>query len=73
MTDRNPQKVVDRLYEFADYGLDNTCILLFLDELIHQFGYTHLYLDGDHGIGVVNVKDIQKVMETIRELNEYND
>lgn len=66
MTDRNPQKVVDKLYEFADYGLDNTCVLLFLDELIHQFGYTHLNIDENQGLAVVDVKDILKVMEAIR-------
>lgn len=66
MVKGNSHKVVSRLYEFADYGLDNTCILFFLDELIHQFGYTPLQNDGDQGLAVVNVKDIQKVMKAIR-------
>lgn len=66
MDRKNTQAVVNRLYEFADYGLNNTCVFLLLDELILQFGYyTSSKIDSDQGIAVVNVKDIYKVMEAI--------
>ena len=39
-----------------------------LRELINQFAYNHFHLDGDHGIDVVNVRDI---MSLIRELENY--
>lgn len=39
-----------------------------LRELIKQYSYTHLYLDGDHGIGVVNVRDIMKVIQELEEV-----
>jgi uncharacterized membrane protein YheB (UPF0754 family) len=38
-------------------------VAIALKELVNQFGYTHPYLDGDHGLGVVNVSDINLVME----------
>lgn len=65
-SERNSQKVVDALLKSARYGIDNECVINLLEELVNQFGYTHLYLDGDHGIGVVNVKDIQQVIQQIR-------
>lgn len=34
-----------------------------LRELVTQLSYTHLYPDGDHGIGVVNVRDIYAVIK----------
>lgn len=36
-----------------------------LRELVTQLSYTHLYLDGDHGIEVVNVRDIYKVIQEL--------
>lgn len=38
-------------------------VVFALRELVNQFGYTHPYLDGDHGTGVVNVSDINLVIE----------
>lgn len=38
-------------------------VAIALRELVNQFGYTHPYLDGDHGIGVVNISDINLVID----------
>ena len=38
-------------------------VAIALRELVNQFGYTHPYLDGDHGLGVVNISDINLVIE----------
>ena len=40
-------------------------------ELINQCGYNNYLVDGDHGIGVVNIRDIIgiiEVLETVEEL-----
>jgi len=39
-------------------------VAIALRELVNQFGYTHPYLDGDHGLGVVNISDINLVIES---------
>lgn len=39
-----------------------------LREVVKQHAYTHLYLDGDHGIGVVNVRDIIKTCEELEQV-----
>jgi len=39
-----------------------------LKEVINQLGYTHLYVDGDHGLGVVNIRDIMSIIEELEEL-----
>jgi len=36
-----------------------------LKEVIKQFGYTHLYVDGGHGLGVVNIRDIMSIIEEL--------
>jgi hypothetical protein len=33
-----------------------------LRELINQYAYSNFNLDGDHGIDVINVKDIKKLI-----------
>jgi len=40
-----------------------------LRELVNQCAYTHLHIDGDHGIGVVNVKDIMSIIDELEKLN----
>ena len=37
-------------------------------ELVNQCAYTHLHIDGDHGIGVVNVKDIMSIIDELEKL-----
>lgn len=37
-----------------------------LEFVIDEFSHTHLYVDGDHGLGVVNVKDILKLIDELR-------
>ena len=55
---------------FATY-LDNDSRKIVADvlrELVAQLGYTHLYVDGDHGLGVVNIRDILKVCDELENL-----
>lgn len=47
----------------ADTDTVEEDVAIALKELVNQFSYTHPYLDGDHGIGVVNVSDINLVIE----------
>jgi len=67
MTDKT-QKIVeafDERYENLGPFDDNwqeLCIAASLRELIRQYSYNNYYVDGDHGIGVVNVKDILKLI-----------
>ena len=42
-----------------------------LRELVNQCAYTHLYIDGDHGIGVVNVKDIMSIIDELEKLKTF--
>ena len=39
-----------------------------LRELINQCGYDNYHIDGDHGIGVVNIKDILEIIEILEEM-----
>ena len=34
-------------------------------ELINQYGYDNFNIDGDHGLDIVNVRDIIKVIEEL--------
>lgn len=38
-------------------------------EIANQCAYTHLHIDGDHGIDVVNVKDIMSIIDELEKLN----
>lgn len=40
-----------------------------LRELVNQCAYTHLHIDGDHGIGVMNVKDIMSIIDELEKIN----
>ena len=42
-----------------------------LRELVNQCAYTHLHIDGDHGIGVVNVKDIMSIIDELEKLKTF--
>ena len=65
------QKLVDAFnerYETLGPFDDNwqeLCISATLRELINQCAYNHFHLDGDHGIDVINVKDIKKLIEEL--------
>jgi hypothetical protein len=37
-------------------------------ELINQCGYDNYHIDGDHGILVINVRDVLGIIETLEEL-----
>jgi hypothetical protein len=54
-----------KTWQEVDTGTDcvEEDVAIALQEIVNQFGYTHPYLDGDHGIGVVNVSDINLVIE----------
>jgi hypothetical protein len=70
MTDKT-QKLVnafDERYENLgpfDGDWQELCIAQTLRELIKQCSYNHFYLDGDHGIDVINVKDIMEIIEEL--------
>jgi hypothetical protein len=36
-----------------------------LRELVKQYAYNNFHIDGDHGIDVINVKDLMKVIEEL--------
>jgi hypothetical protein len=36
-----------------------------LNELINQYSYNHLHIDGDHGLDVINVRHILKLIEEL--------
>lgn len=36
--------------------------------VVNAYSYTHLYVDGDHGLGVVNVKDINALIEELESM-----
>lgn len=38
-------------------------------ELINQFGYDNYHVDGDHGLCVVNVRDILNLIEELEKTN----
>lgn len=67
----NAQKLVDAFderYENLGPFDDNwqeLCIAQTLRELIKQCSYNHFHLDGDHGIDVINVKDIKEIIEEL--------
>jgi len=71
MDEDKAQKIVDAFdqrYENLgtfDSNWQELCISATLRELITQYSYTHLYVDGGHGLGVVNVKDIMKLIKEL--------
>jgi hypothetical protein len=65
------QKIVDAFdqrYETIgpfDEDWQELCIAATLRELVKQYAYNNFHIDGDHGIDVINVKDIMKVIEKL--------
>ena len=65
------QKIVDAFdqrYETIgpfDEDWQELCIAATLRELVKQYAYNNFHIDGDHGIDVINVKDIMKVIENL--------
>jgi hypothetical protein len=39
-----------------------------LRELVNQCAYTNFHIDGDHGLDVVNVKDIMSIIDELEAL-----
>ena len=39
-----------------------------LRTLVEELGYDNYHVDGDHGIGVVNVKDILEIVKVLEEM-----
>ncbi len=52
-------------YESAQY---NKCVAALLKELVNQCAYTNFHIDGDHGLDVVNVKDIMSIIDELEAL-----
>ncbi len=67
----NAKKLVDAFdvrYENLGPFDDNwqeLCIAQTLRELINQCSYNHFNLDGDHGIDVINVKDVEEIIKEL--------
>ena len=39
-----------------------------LRTLVEELGYDNYHIDGDHGIGVVNIKDILEIIQILEEM-----
>ena len=39
-----------------------------LKTLVEELGYDNYHIDGDHGIGVVNIKDILEIIQILEEM-----
>ena len=39
-----------------------------LKTLVEELGYDNFNIDGDHGIGVVNIKDILEIIKVLEEM-----
>ena len=39
-----------------------------LRTLVEELGYDNFNIDGDHGIGVVNIKDILEIIQILEEM-----
>jgi hypothetical protein len=71
MTNIKTKQVKEVLYAYMDVEKDLSqpkILIHILKELINQLGYTHLYVDGGHGLGVVNIRDIMSVIEELEKL-----
>jgi hypothetical protein len=71
MTNIKTKQVKEILYAYMDVEKDLSqpkILIHILKELINQLGYTHLYVDGGHGLGVVNIRDIMSVIEELEKL-----
>lgn len=69
------QKILQEFYRVAlskdaTFKTDRLAIAAALRKLTELFRYNHFHLDGDHGIDVVNVKDIDNVIQQLENNNE---
>ena len=56
-------QAVMKAYEAEDtYNFPKDGVVAAIREVVNQLGYTHLYVDGDHGLGVVNIRDILELL-----------
>jgi hypothetical protein len=68
------QKIVqafDDRYETIgpfDEDWQELCIAATLRELVKQYAYNNFHIDGDHGIDVMNVKDILGLIDELEKL-----
>jgi hypothetical protein len=46
---------------------DKLALVRALKELINQYSYNHLHIDGDHGLDVINVRHILKLIKELEE------
>ncbi len=46
----------------------HTIVAAVLRELVNQCAYTNFHIDGDHGLDVVNVKDIMSIIDELEAL-----
>jgi hypothetical protein len=46
----------------------HTIVAAALRELVNQCAYTNFHIDGDHGLDVVNVKDIMSIIDELEAL-----
>ena len=70
MTER-AQKIVDATMELTlrpQQGDRARVIAAALRELVNQCAYTNFHIDGDHGLDVVNVKDIMSIIDELEKL-----
>jgi hypothetical protein len=68
------QKILQEFYRVAlskdaTFKTDRLAIAAALRKLTELFRYNHFHLDGDHGIDVVNVKDIDTVIKQLENPN----
>jgi hypothetical protein len=76
MTDMKPtaDKVMKEFYRSClgkepTFKDDKIAVSASLKEVITQLGYDNYNVDGDHGLAVVNVRDILKVCEELENVN----
>lgn len=69
------QKIMHEFYKVSlgkkvTFDVDRVAVAAALSKLVELFKYNHFHLDGDHGIDVVNVKDINTVIQQLETPNE---
>jgi hypothetical protein len=62
-------QAVMKAYEEEDtYNFPKDGVVAALREVVNQLGYDNYHVDGDHGLAVVNVRDILKVCDELENL-----
>ena len=64
------QKVFEAFWKDEPHpcNVDGYEIANALREVVNQLGYDNYHVDGDHGLAVVNVRDILKVCDELENL-----